>query len=42
MDRGYGLVFGGGSIGLMGTVADAVLAAGGPVLGVIHRDLMAR
>jgi uncharacterized protein (TIGR00730 family) len=42
VDRGYGLVFGGGSIGLMGTVADAVLAAGGPVLGVIPRDLMAR
>lgn len=40
--RGYGLVFGGGGIGLMGTVADAVLAEGSPVVGVIPRNLMAR
>ncbi len=33
--RGIGLVYGGGSVGLMGVVADAVLAAGGEVTGVI-------
>jgi uncharacterized protein (TIGR00730 family) len=32
---GIDLVYGGGSIGLMGEVADAVLAAGGEVIGVI-------
>lgn len=39
--RGYGLVYGGGGIGLMGAIADAVLQAGAPVLGIIPRDLMA-
>jgi hypothetical protein len=34
-----GLVYGGGSIGLMGTVADAALAAGGEVVGVIPEAL---
>ena len=33
--RGHGLVFGGGRVGLMGVVADAVLAGGGRALGVI-------
>ena len=33
--RGIGLVYGGGAIGLMGVVADAVLAHGGKVTGVI-------
>ncbi len=33
--RGIGLVYGGGSVGLMGVVADAVLACGGRVTGVI-------
>ena len=33
--RGSRLVYGGGRIGLMGTVADAALAAGGEVIGVI-------
>jgi uncharacterized protein (TIGR00730 family) len=37
--RGLGLVYGGGSIGLMGVLADAVLAAGGAVVGVIPRGL---
>jgi len=32
---GLGLVYGGGSVGLMGVVADAVLAEGGEVIGVI-------
>ena len=33
--RGYTLVYGGGSTGLMGAVADAALEAGGEVIGVI-------
>lgn len=37
--RGMGLVYGGGRVGLMGVVADAVLAAGGEVVGVIPRHL---
>jgi uncharacterized protein (TIGR00730 family) len=37
--RGMGLVYGGGSIGLMGIVADAVLAVAGEVVGVIPRRL---
>jgi uncharacterized protein (TIGR00730 family) len=36
------LVFGGGRVGLMGAVADAVLAAGGTAIGVIPEALMAR
>jgi len=38
--RGCALVYGGGRIGLMGVVADAVLAAGGRVTGVIPEHLM--
>jgi uncharacterized protein (TIGR00730 family) len=38
--RGLGLVYGGGHVGLMGVVADAVLAAGGRVEGVIPRALV--
>ena len=37
--RGIGLVYGGGSIGLMGVVADAVLHGAGSVVGVIPRGL---
>jgi uncharacterized protein (TIGR00730 family) len=33
--RKLGLVYGGASVGLMGVVADAVLAAGGEVIGVL-------
>jgi uncharacterized protein (TIGR00730 family) len=40
--RGLGLVFGGGHVGLMGAVADAALAAGGEVTGVIPRALELR
>jgi uncharacterized protein (TIGR00730 family) len=40
--RGIGLVFGGGCVGLMGVVADAVLAAGGHAIGVIPHALVAR
>jgi uncharacterized protein (TIGR00730 family) len=37
--RGLGLVYGGGSVGLMGVIADAMLARGGEVIGVIPRAL---
>lgn len=37
--RGMTLVYGGGRIGLMGTMADAALAAGGQVIGVIPKIL---
>lgn len=40
--RGWQLVYGGGRAGLMGRVADAALAAGGQVVGVIPRTLMER
>jgi uncharacterized protein (TIGR00730 family) len=40
--RGLGLVYGGGSVGLMGVVADAALAAGGEVDGVIPDRLKER
>lgn len=36
---GFGLVYGGGRVGLMGVVADAVMAAGGDVIGVIPEKL---
>lgn len=39
---GLGLVYGGGRVGLMGVVADAVLAAGGAVIGVIPDPLALR
>jgi uncharacterized protein (TIGR00730 family) len=38
--RGVGLVFGAGHIGLMGVVADAVLAGGGETVGVIPQALV--
>jgi uncharacterized protein (TIGR00730 family) len=40
--RGLGLVYGGGSVGLMGIVAKAAQDAGAEVIGVIPRVLMAR
>ena len=40
--RRVGLVYGGGRVGLMGAVADAALAAGGEVVGVIPRELVDR
>ncbi len=39
-DRGLTLVYGGGNVGLMGTVADAALRAGGRVHGVITEALL--
>jgi uncharacterized protein (TIGR00730 family) len=38
--RGYALVYGGASVGLMGAVADAVLASGGEAIGVIPQTLV--
>ena len=38
-ERGWQLVYGGGKVGLMGTVADATLAAGGRVVGIIPDSL---
>jgi uncharacterized protein (TIGR00730 family) len=40
--RGIRLVYGGGNIGLMGTVAQAVMAAGGEVVGIIPQALLSR
>jgi uncharacterized protein (TIGR00730 family) len=40
--RGIGVVYGGGNVGLMGVLADAALGAGGEVIGVIPRGLVAR
>lgn len=40
--RGLGLVYGGASVGLMGILADTMLAAGGEVIGVIPRVLVDR
>lgn len=42
VERGIGLVFGGGCIGLMGIMADTVLANGGEAIGVIPDGLMQR
>jgi uncharacterized protein (TIGR00730 family) len=40
--RGIGIVYGGARVGLMGALADAALAAGGSVAGVIPRALVDR
>ncbi len=39
-NRGIGLVYGGGSVGLMGIAADAAMEAGGEVIGVITEQLV--
>lgn len=39
-ERGVGLVYGGAGVGTMGALADACLAAGGDVVGVIPRALV--
>ncbi len=41
-ERGWRLVYGGGSTGLMGAVADAALSAGAEVIGIIPSKLIAR
>jgi uncharacterized protein (TIGR00730 family) len=40
--RGIGVVYGGGNIGLMGIIADAMLEAGAEVIGVIPQSLVER
>ena len=40
--RGWALVYGGGSTGLMGVVADAVMSRGGMVTGVIPKAMASR
>jgi hypothetical protein len=40
--RNIGLVYGGGNVGLMGAIADAVLESGGEAIGVIPEHLMSR
>jgi uncharacterized protein (TIGR00730 family) len=40
--RGTGVVYGGGRVGMMGALADAALAAGGEVIGVIPKALIER
>jgi uncharacterized protein (TIGR00730 family) len=40
VERKLGLVFGGGRIGMMGVLAETVLAGGGEAIGVIPKDLM--
>jgi len=42
VERGLGLVYGGANLGLMGEIANAVLARGGEVIGVIPESLVAR
>jgi uncharacterized protein (TIGR00730 family) len=42
VERDIGLVYGGGRVGLMGALADAVLEAGGHVTGVIPRALASK
>jgi uncharacterized protein (TIGR00730 family) len=41
-ERGIGLVYGGGNVGLMGVLADTAMAAGGEVIGVMPRALIER
>lgn len=41
-NRGIGLVYGGATVGLMGVLADSVLAAGGEVIGVLPRAMVER
>jgi uncharacterized protein (TIGR00730 family) len=40
--RGLGLIYGGGCVGLMGVLADAALAEGGEVIGVIPEAMVAK
>jgi uncharacterized protein (TIGR00730 family) len=41
-DQGIGLVYGGGKVGVMGMIADAVLASGGEAIGVLPNGLFSR
>jgi uncharacterized protein (TIGR00730 family) len=41
-ERGLELIYGGGSVGLMGILSNACLAAGGRVIGLIPKALIGR
>jgi uncharacterized protein (TIGR00730 family) len=41
-ERGLGIVYGGGNVGLMGVLADATLANGGEVIGVMPEHLVSK
>ena len=41
-ERGIGLVYGGGKVGLMGVLADTILGAGGEAIGVMPQALIDR
>ncbi len=41
-ERGIGLVYGGASVGVMGQLADAILAAGGEAVGIMPQSLIER
>ncbi|MCX6857220.1 MAG: TIGR00730 family Rossman fold protein [Verrucomicrobia bacterium] len=40
--QNIGIVYGGGNVGIMGVIADAALAAGGEIIGVIPESLLAK
>jgi uncharacterized protein (TIGR00730 family) len=42
VERGLGVVYGGGKVGLMGVLADAALEAGGEVIGVLPEGIFRR
>jgi uncharacterized protein (TIGR00730 family) len=42
VEAGFGVVYGGGNVGLMGAVADGAIAAGGEIIGVIPKALAKR
>jgi uncharacterized protein (TIGR00730 family) len=42
VEHGFGIVYGGGRVGLMGVIADTALGAGGEVIGVIPEALATR
>jgi uncharacterized protein (TIGR00730 family) len=42
VERGIGMVYGGASVGLMGTIADEMRARGGEVIGVLPKGLFVR
>lgn len=41
-DKGWGVVYGGGRVGLMGLVADSALESGAPVIGIIPSHIQER
>lgn len=41
-EKGIGLIYGGGNVGVMGEIANAAFEAGGEVIGVIPKDLVSK